>query len=43
MIDVDAQIIQGNQGKVIGMTNAEWSHTVNKNYSKWSMEERDKG
>ena len=28
LIDVDAQIRAGNQGKVIGMTSAEWNQTV---------------
>ena len=32
LIDVDAQIRAGNQGKVIGMTSAEWNQTVQKNY-----------
>ncbi len=29
-------------GKVFGMTDAEWSQTVDRNYHLWTAEERDK-
>jgi len=32
----------GMQGKVIGMTDAEWTAQVNHNYSTWTQEEREK-
>ena len=42
MIDCDQQIVTANQGKVIGMTSAEWNQQVQKNYSKWVHEEKEK-
>lgn len=39
---MDASIIAQNQGKVIGMTSAEWNDNVQKSYNKWTMEEREK-
>lgn len=41
-LDVDQQIITGNQGKVIGMTSAEWNDTVQKNVVQWTSQMRDK-
>ena len=32
----------GLQGKVIGMTDAEWTQQVNNNVARWSREEREK-
>lgn len=42
MLNPDAQIRVGMQGKVIGMTDAEWTATVNQNVAEWTMENREK-
>lgn len=42
MLNPDAQIRVGLQGKVIGMTDAEWTATVNKNVHTWTVENREK-
>ena len=42
LIDPEAQIRMCLQGKVIGMTDAEWSAQVNHNVSSWQNEEREK-
>lgn len=42
MINPDNQIRMGMQGKVIGMTDAEWTAQVERNVSSWTVEEREK-
>lgn len=42
MLNPENQIRMGMQGKVIGMTDAEWTAQVNKNVSVWTQEEREK-
>jgi hypothetical protein len=42
MLNPDQQIRMGMQGKVIGMTDAEWTAQVNRNVERWSHEEREK-
>jgi len=42
MLNPDQQIRMGMQGKVIGMTDKEWTDQVNRNVERWCNEERDK-
>lgn len=42
MINPDNQIRMGMQGKVIGMTDAEWTAQVERNVCNWTTEEREK-
>lgn len=42
MLNPDQQIRMGMQGKVIGMTDAEWTNQVNRNVERWANEEREK-
>jgi hypothetical protein len=41
-IDTENQLKMAIQGKVFGMTDAEWSAKVNKNVQEWTADERDK-
>jgi hypothetical protein len=41
-IDVEARLRAANQGKVVGMTSAEWNHTVQNDYQEWRREEAQK-
>lgn len=42
MLNPDQQIRMGMQGKIIGMTDREWTEQVNRNVERWCVEERDK-
>lgn len=42
MLNPDRAIRIGMQGKVIGMTDAEWTAQVNHNYSTWTQEASEK-
>ena len=42
MLNPEQQIRMGMQGKVIGMTDREWTEQVNRNVERWCVEERDK-
>lgn len=42
MLNPEAQIRTGMQGKVIGMTDAEWTAQVNENVRQWTIEEQEK-
>jgi hypothetical protein len=42
LINPDNQIRMGMQGKVIGMTDAEWTAQVERNVMNWTQEEREK-